>query len=258
MNYSSAWFEGDRGATWSTAQHAKVRRALAECGVAAARACSRSAAAGARWPKCAARDFGAHVTGVTLSREQLAWAQQRLHDAGAARGDLRLQDYRDIAASTTAPFDADRLDRDVRGRRARILGRATSTTLQALSQAGRPRLHPEHHDPRRPVRALREVDRLHPAVHLPRRPAAQPAAPSAARPRRLGLQRRQRTRPSASTTPRHCAAGACAFLGREQASARARLRRPASCASGSSTSAYCEAAFAPGNTDVMQFTLRRD
>jgi cyclopropane-fatty-acyl-phospholipid synthase len=52
----------------------------------------------------AARDFGAHLTGVTLSTEQLAWGQERLARQGlGARGDLRLQDYRDIS---DAPFDA--------------------------------------------------------------------------------------------------------------------------------------------------------
>jgi cyclopropane-fatty-acyl-phospholipid synthase len=50
----------------------------------------------------AARDFGATVTGVTLSTEQLAFAQQRLQAQGLA-GDLRLQDYRDIP---DGPFDA--------------------------------------------------------------------------------------------------------------------------------------------------------
>ena len=43
--------------------------------------------------ECAAREFGATVTGVTLSSEQLAWAQKRLADAGLP-GDLRFQDYR--------------------------------------------------------------------------------------------------------------------------------------------------------------------
>jgi cyclopropane-fatty-acyl-phospholipid synthase len=43
-------------------------------------------------------EFGASVTGVTLSTEQLAFAQRR--NPGA---DLRLQDYRDIS---DAPFDA--------------------------------------------------------------------------------------------------------------------------------------------------------
>jgi cyclopropane-fatty-acyl-phospholipid synthase len=51
-----------------------------------------------------AAEFGASVTGVTLSTEQLAFARKRLADQGQQeRTDLRLQDYRDI---TDAPFDA--------------------------------------------------------------------------------------------------------------------------------------------------------
>ncbi len=52
--------------------------------------------------EAAARDFGATVTGVTLSREQLDWGRQRLARAGLA-GDLRFQDYRDI---DDGPYDA--------------------------------------------------------------------------------------------------------------------------------------------------------
>ena len=56
----------------------------------------------------AAREFGAQVTGVTLSSEQLAWGQQRLQARGLAEhAELRLQDYRDLAARHEAePFDA--------------------------------------------------------------------------------------------------------------------------------------------------------
>jgi cyclopropane-fatty-acyl-phospholipid synthase len=102
MNYSSAWFEGDTGRDLVEAQHAKVRRALTECGV---RRGDRVLEIGCGWgalAEAAAREFGATVTGVTLSREQLAWGQQRL--AGAQLpGELRYQDYRDI---TDEPFDA--------------------------------------------------------------------------------------------------------------------------------------------------------
>ncbi|MES3014711.1 MAG: cyclopropane-fatty-acyl-phospholipid synthase family protein [Pseudomonadota bacterium] len=102
MNYSSAWFEGDRAGDLVQAQWAKVRRALAECGV---KPGDRVLEIGCGWgalAESAARDFGATVTGVTLSREQLAWGQQRLADAQLP-GELRYQDYRDIA---DGPFDA--------------------------------------------------------------------------------------------------------------------------------------------------------
>ena len=102
MNYSSAWFEGDRSADLVNAQWAKVRRALHECGVQPGQ---RVLEIGCGWgalAECAAREFGSVVTGVTLSSEQLAWAQQRLSDA-ALPGQLRFQDYRDI---DDGPFDA--------------------------------------------------------------------------------------------------------------------------------------------------------
>ncbi len=102
MNYSSAWFEGDPARDLGAAQDAKIDRALAECRVGAG---DRVLEIGCGWgalAERAARQRRAHVTGVTLSSEQLAWARQRLADAGLA-GDLRFQDYRDIA---DGPFDA--------------------------------------------------------------------------------------------------------------------------------------------------------
>ncbi len=102
MNYSSAWFEGDTTRPLADAQWAKVRRALRQAGV---RSGDRVLEVGCGWgalAECAAREFGACVTGVTLSSEQLAWGQDRLAQAGLT-GELRLQDYRDIA---DGPFDA--------------------------------------------------------------------------------------------------------------------------------------------------------
>ena len=102
MNYSSAWFEGERNGDLVAAQSAKMRRALAQCRV---KPGDRVLEIGCDWGALAAftaREFGAEVRGVTLSTEQLAWARQRLADAGL-HADLRLQDYRDIA---DGPFDA--------------------------------------------------------------------------------------------------------------------------------------------------------
>jgi cyclopropane-fatty-acyl-phospholipid synthase len=104
MNYSSALFGSDLTQSTTSAQNAKVRRALTE--VAAAPG-ARILEIGCGWgalAEMAARDFGAHLSGVTLSTEQLAFAQQRMQRLGVAdQVDLRLQDYRDIR---DAPFDA--------------------------------------------------------------------------------------------------------------------------------------------------------
>ena len=108
MSYSSAWFEGERSGDMAQAQWAKVRRALAECGVQAG---DRVLEIGCGWgglAECAARDFQAHVTGVTLSGEQLAYAQRRMDEAGLAdRATLRFQDYRELGqGATEGKFDA--------------------------------------------------------------------------------------------------------------------------------------------------------
>jgi cyclopropane-fatty-acyl-phospholipid synthase len=108
MSYSGAWFDGDASRSLAQAQQAKMQRALVEAGVTCG---SRVLEIGCGWgglAAIAARDFGAKLTGVTLSREQLAWAQQRVAASGlAGHADLRLQDYRDLAdRHAHEPFDA--------------------------------------------------------------------------------------------------------------------------------------------------------
>jgi cyclopropane-fatty-acyl-phospholipid synthase len=98
MNYSSAWFAGDAAMPLAEAQHRKVRRALDEAGVGPG---SSVLEIGCGWGAVAeaATLRGARLVGVTLSHEQLAYAQQRVARLGlGARADLRLQDYRDLAA----------------------------------------------------------------------------------------------------------------------------------------------------------------
>jgi cyclopropane-fatty-acyl-phospholipid synthase len=52
----------------------------------------------------AAREFGARVTGVTLSREQAAYARKRIAEEGLTdRIEIRVQDYRDVR---DGPYDA--------------------------------------------------------------------------------------------------------------------------------------------------------
>ena len=110
MIYSAAWFEGrdPRGVPLIEAQRAKLRRALREARVAPG---ARLLEVGCGWgglAQMAAREFGAQVTGVTLSREQLDWGRQQVEAAGQqGQIDLRYQDYRDLAAQyAQQPFDA--------------------------------------------------------------------------------------------------------------------------------------------------------
>ena len=104
MNYSSALFHGDLSLPLAEAQNNKVRRALTAVGV---KAGDRVLEIGCGWgalAEMASTGFNASVVGVTLSTEQLEFAQARMQRLGVAGStDLRLQDYRDIK---DAPFDA--------------------------------------------------------------------------------------------------------------------------------------------------------
>ena len=104
MNYSSAWFGNDRNQPMADAQTAKVRRALR---MVDAKAGDRILEIGCGWGALAelgGLEFGAHMHGVTLSHEQLSYANQRMQKLGlASTSNLRLQDYRDI---DDGPYDA--------------------------------------------------------------------------------------------------------------------------------------------------------
>jgi cyclopropane-fatty-acyl-phospholipid synthase len=103
MNYSSALFDGDAGRSLADAQQAKLARTLAAARVGTG---DRVLEIGCGWGGLAqlAAERGASVTGLTLSTEQLAWAQRRVSAAGVSRQcDLRLQDYRLV---DDQPFDA--------------------------------------------------------------------------------------------------------------------------------------------------------
>jgi cyclopropane-fatty-acyl-phospholipid synthase len=106
MTYSSALYSaladpGDDVEQMADAQRAKYRRIL-EC--LGARPGQRLLEIGCGWGGFAevAAETGLHVTGITLSTEQLAYARERLARAGLdMRAELRLEDYRD----TSEQFD---------------------------------------------------------------------------------------------------------------------------------------------------------
>ena len=89
------------------AQNAKVRRALRMAGVEPGGTVLEIGCGWGALAEMATTEFKAKVVGVTLSTEQLNWANARMERAGVAnKADLRLQDYRDIAAAGPASFDA--------------------------------------------------------------------------------------------------------------------------------------------------------
>jgi cyclopropane-fatty-acyl-phospholipid synthase len=104
MNYSSAWFDEGRSQSLFDGQQAKMARALAAVEL---KPGQRLLEIGCGWgavAEMAARDFDAKVVGLTLSDQQFAYAKARLHSANLhERAEIRLQDYRDLPESG---FDA--------------------------------------------------------------------------------------------------------------------------------------------------------
>ena len=96
MTYSAALFDGEHARPLADAQHAKYGRMLGELALPAG---GRVLEIGCGWggfAEAAAR-AGHHVTGLSLSDAQTAWARERVAAAGlSVRCDLRIQDYRDV------------------------------------------------------------------------------------------------------------------------------------------------------------------
>jgi cyclopropane-fatty-acyl-phospholipid synthase len=95
MTYSSALFGADPARPLHDAQTAKYRRILDQLALPPGSTVLEIGCGWGGFAELAARD-GLHVTGLTLSTEQHAWAHKRLADAGLAdRARFVLQDYRD-------------------------------------------------------------------------------------------------------------------------------------------------------------------
>ncbi|WP_326611953.1 cyclopropane-fatty-acyl-phospholipid synthase family protein [Streptomyces scopuliridis] len=104
MVYSCAyWGDGD-GFTLEDAQRDKLDLICRKLGL---KEGDRLLDVGCGWGSMAihaAREYGARVTGVTLSREQAAYARKRVAEEGLTdRIELRVQDYRDVR---DGPYDA--------------------------------------------------------------------------------------------------------------------------------------------------------
>ena len=200
-------------------------------------------------------DLGASVTGVTLSTEQLAWAQQRVTAAGlGARCDLRLQDYRDLApARADERFDAivsiemfEAVGREYWGRYFETLRRCLKPGGRACIQSItiRDDLFPRY---------LRSTDFIQQYIF----PGGLLPSPS---------EFRKAARAAGLEVVNELAFGADYAETLVRWRERFLAEEPRVRALGFDTRfmrtwefylAYCEAAFACGNTDVMQFTLRR-
>lgn len=98
MTYSCALFETGRE-TLEEAQRKKLRRIAEKARI---RPGDHVLEIGCGWGSfacVAAKEFGARVTGITLSAEQAAWARERVAREGLSdRVEIRLVDYRDLPA----------------------------------------------------------------------------------------------------------------------------------------------------------------
>jgi len=98
MSYSAAWFD-ESVVTASRLEEAQLRKIDGVLDYAGVRAGTRLLEIGTGWGALAIRaaQRGAQVTTVTISAEQLAFAAERVAEAGLSdRVDLRLQDYREV------------------------------------------------------------------------------------------------------------------------------------------------------------------
>jgi cyclopropane-fatty-acyl-phospholipid synthase len=97
MTYSSALFSNGHEDSLQDGQLAKYRRILNELDIQPAERILEIGCGWGGFAEIATKEGGAQISGITLSTEQLQFAQQRLHENGlAAQADLLLMDYRDI------------------------------------------------------------------------------------------------------------------------------------------------------------------
>ncbi|MDR0225487.1 MAG: cyclopropane-fatty-acyl-phospholipid synthase family protein [Burkholderiaceae bacterium] len=266
MSYSAAWFEGCTAAGASApdaaapgdleqAQLAKMRHALRQARVQPGQ---RLLEIGCGWgglAETAAREFGARVTGVTLSREQLQWGRRRLQDAGLAEQvELRYEDYRDLPARHAGqPFDAI-VSIEMFEAVGREYWRGYFDTLRdCLKPGGYACIQTITLRDDLFARYLRSTDFIQQFIF----PGGLLPSPSAfeAEARRAGFVVEHRLafgRDYAETLRRWSQAFEREIAAVQRQGFDARFQRI-----WRFYLAYCEAAFDTGNTDVMQFTLRR-
>ena len=96
MTYSSAVFDSESD-DLTTAQLNKYKRLAALADIQPGERVLEIGCGWGGFAKYVSEQIGAHVTGITISKAQLAYAKSRLADAGLDdRVDLKLMDYRDL------------------------------------------------------------------------------------------------------------------------------------------------------------------
>ncbi len=101
MTYSSAYYASDE-MTLTEAQHAKYRKVAEMAGIHAGESVLEIGCGWGGFAETAARDFRARVYGITLSSEQLRYANERMRREGLDQlAAMHFEDYRD----TTGQFD---------------------------------------------------------------------------------------------------------------------------------------------------------
>jgi len=97
MTYSSAVFDDARQMPLADAQLEKYRRIIRTLGIGPADSVLEIGCGWGGFAEIAARETGCRVVGITLSKEQAAFARQRMEDAGLSdRVEIRIEDYRDV------------------------------------------------------------------------------------------------------------------------------------------------------------------
>ena len=96
MTYSSAYFE-EPGQSLADAQRAKYRRLADKVRLSEGNHVLEIGCGWGGFASVAAGEYGARVTGITLSEEQAAYARQRMVDEGLDHlVDIRIVDYREV------------------------------------------------------------------------------------------------------------------------------------------------------------------
>jgi cyclopropane-fatty-acyl-phospholipid synthase len=114
MSYSSAWFDDSEPTAAATRlEEAQLRKTDGILDLAGVQAGTRVLEIGSGWGSLALRaaQRGAHVTAITLSREQMRLARERVEAAGlSGLVDVRVQDYREVDGQYDAIISVEMIE----------------------------------------------------------------------------------------------------------------------------------------------------